>query len=61
MKDLLVVSFLHGCEVIWLHTNIIIIIVSTQMVSNYYYLTQIIQFKINHLFADNEVVTSIAI
>ena len=51
------ISFLKQ---IYLHTSIDI--VSTQLNGlNYCYLTWLILFNINHLFADSEVVTSITI
>ena len=60
MNCLLVISFLNDLELICLHTTIAI--VSPQLKgSNYCYLTLIILFNINNLFADSEVVTSIAI
>ena len=60
MNSSLVISFLNELELIYLHASIAI--VSTQVNSfNYCYLTLIILFNINHLFADIEVVTSIAI
>ena len=55
-----VISFLNKLELICLHTNIAI--VSTQLNGfNYCYLTLIILFNINHLFAHIKVVSSIAI
>ena len=60
MNSLWVISFLNELEQICLHTSIAID--STQLTGfNYCYLTLIIQFNNNHLFADSEVVTSIAI
>ena len=55
-----VISFLNELEPICLHTSIAII--STQLNGfKYCYLTLIILFNINHLFAQSKVVTSIAI
>ena len=52
--------FFNEPEPILLHTNIVI--VSTQFNGcNNCYLMVIIQFNINHLFADSEVVTSTTI
>ena len=60
MNSLLVIAFFNEVELICLHNNITI--VSTQLNGfNYCYLTLIILFNINYLFADNEVITSIAI
>ena len=56
----IVFSFLNELELICLHSCILI--VSTQLNSlNYFYETLIIQFDINHLFEDNEEVTSFTI
>ena len=58
--SLSVISFLNELELIYLHTSVAI--VSTQLNGfNYCYLSLTIIFNINHLFAYNEVVTSIAI
>ena len=55
-----VISFLNELELICLPINIAMI--STQLNGfNYCYLTLIIIFNINHLFADSEVVLSIDI
>ena len=60
MNSLYVISFLNKLEPICLHTRIAI--VSTWLNGfNYCYLTQIILFNINHLFAHSEVATSITI
>ena len=60
MNSLLVISFLNELELICLHT--VIAIVSPQLNGfNYCYETLIILFNINYLFADSEVVKSIAI
>ena len=57
MTRLWVISFLNELELIYLHTSIAII--STQVNGfNYCYLTLLILFNINHLFADSEEVTS---
>ena len=56
----LVISFLKEFVLIYSHTTIAF--VSTQLNGfNYWYLTQIILFDINRLFAHSEVVTTIAI
>ena len=56
----MVISFLNEFELICLYTSIDI--VSTQLNGfNYCYLTLIILFIINHLFADSEVITNIGI
>ena len=58
--SLSVISFLNELELICLHTSIGI--VSTQSNDfNYCYLKQLILFNITHLFAQSEVLTSIAI
>ena len=58
--NLLVISFLNELEQICFHTGIAI--VSTELDGlNYCYQALIILFNIDHLFADSEVVTSIAI
>ena len=58
--SLSVISFQNESELISLHTSNAI--VSTQLNGfNNYYLTLIILFNINHLFANTEVVTGIAI
>ena len=55
-----VISFLNESELICLHTTIAI--VSTQLSGlDYCYLTLIILFKFNHLFAQSEEVISTAI
>ena len=60
MNSWLVISFFNELELICLHIRIAI--VPTQLNGlNYCYLTLIILFNINHLFADSEVVTTIAI
>ena len=60
MNSLLVISFLNELELICLHTCIVI--VSRQLNGfNYCYLTLIILFNINYLFAHSEMVLSIAI
>ena len=60
MISLSVISFSNELEIICFHTSTTI--VSTQFNGfNYYYLTLIILFTINHLFAHIEVVTTIAI
>ena len=60
MISLLEILFSNKFELICLHTSIAII--SPQFNGfNYCYLTPIILFNINHLFADSEVVTSISI
>ena len=60
MKGLLIISFLKELQLIYLHTSMAI--VSTQLNGfNYSYLTLIILVHINHLSADSEMVTSIAI
>ena len=60
MISLLVILFLNELELICLHTSVGII--STQLNGfNYSYLTLIILFNINHLFAHSEVVPGIAI
>ena len=57
--SLTVISFLNELELIHLHTSIAI--VSTQLNGfNYCYLTPIILFNINYLFAHSKLVTSIA-
>ena len=55
-----VISFLNDLEVICLDTRILIV---SPLLNgfNYYYLSLIILFNINHLFTHSEVVTSIAI
>ena len=58
--SLSIISFLNELELICLHTSFAI--VSTQLNGfSYCYITLIIQFNIDHLFADSKVVTSIAI
>ena len=60
MNSLKVVSFLNVLRLICLHTSIAI--ASTQLNGfSYCYLTLIIIFKINHMFAYSEEVISIAI
>ena len=60
VNSLSVISFLNELELICLHTSIVT--VSTQLNGfNYCYLPLIILLNINHLFADSEVVASIAI
>ena len=55
-----VISFLNESHLSCLHTGTVIVF--TQLNSfNYCYLSLIILFNIDHLFADSEVVTSIAI
>ena len=59
MNSLQVISFLNELQMICLYTNIAI--VSAQLNDfNYCYLTQMILFNINNLFADTEDVLSIA-
>ena len=60
MNSLYVISFLNELELICLHTSIVILSIQLNAF-NYYYLIVIILFNINHLFADNEMVTSITI
>ena len=58
--NLSVISFLNEFELTCLHTSIDIVF--TQLSGfNYCYLTLIILFGTNHLFADREVVINIAI
>ena len=58
--SLSIISFLNELELIHLHVSIAM--VSTPLNDfNYFYPTQVIQFNINQLFADSEVVTIIAI
>ena len=60
VNSLLVISFLIELKLISLYPSIAMI--STQLNGfNYCYLILIIQFNTNHLFADREMVTSIAI
>ena len=60
MNNLSVISFLNELDPICLHTSIAVVF--TQLNGfNYCNLTLIIQFKINNLFIQSEVVTSIAI
>ena len=60
MNSLSVISFLNELELFCLHTSIVI--ASTQLKGfKYCYLSLIILFDINHLFADSEVVSSITI
>ena len=59
VSELLIGNFIFKWELICLHTSITI--VSLQLNHfNYCYLALIILFNINHLFADNDVVISIA-
>ena len=60
MISLLVITLLNELELICLHTHIAIISTCLNGFS-YCYLTLIILFNINHLFADREVLTIIAI
>ena len=58
--SLSVISFLNELELICLHSSVAI--VTTQLNGfNYCFLTHIILFNMNHLFADSEVVKNIAI
>ena len=59
-NSLQVIPFLNEFELVCLNTSIAI--VSPQLNGfSYFYLTQIILFNINHLFAHSEVATSITI
>ena len=55
-----VISFLNELEQICLHTSFAIVSTSVNGF-NYCYLTLIILFNINHLFAQSEMVTRIAV
>ena len=60
MNSLKVIVFKNELELICLHTSIAIVSIQFNGF-NYCYLTLVILFDINHLFAHREVVASIAI